>query len=202
MSSIAIVTCLPVIYYDYLLSTKPTCSVLWLPAVYWLWLPAVYFGYLYSVLWLPVVYFSNLQSTMATCSLLRLPVFYYGYTCSLLWLPVVYYDYTYSLPSVQPRLLYAAILYYVNLICIITTSVLLSLYYLLSLPMLLFVLLTYNCIPCLVYTSGTMPTYGCYVSRLSLWCSYTYSRVRKPKNRISRIFPPTTAVCWLCRSIS
>ena len=80
-------------------------------------------------------------------------------TCSLLWLPAVYYDYTYSLPSVQPRILYTAILYYVNLVFIIPTSVLLSLY----LPMQLFVL-KFNCIPCLVYTSMTMPIYGCYVS--------------------------------------
>ena len=30
----------------------------------------------------------------------------------------------------------------------------------------------------------------------------TDGRVRKQKNLISRIFPPTIAVCWLCRSIS
>ena len=30
----------------------------------------------------------------------------------------------------------------------------------------------------------------------------TNGKVRKPKNRISRIFPPTIAVCWLCQSIS
>ena len=61
---------------------------------------------------LPVAYYGYLQSTVATCSVLRLPV--------------VYYDYTYSLPSVLPRLLYSAILYYVNLVFIITTPVLLK----------------------------------------------------------------------------
>ena len=52
-----------------------------------------------------------------------------------------------------PRLLYAAILYYVNLVFIITTSVLLSLHYLLSLPMVLSSLLMHNCI------YMTMPTF-------------------------------------------
>ena len=55
MSSIAIVTCLPVIYYGYLQSTMPTCSV--------------YYGYLWSIvatrslLWQPVVYYGYVQST-------------------------------------------------------------------------------------------------------------------------------------------
>ena len=62
-SSIAIATCLPVVYYDYLQSTMAT----------------------YSLLWLPAIYFRYLQSTMSTCSVLCLP------TCSLLWLPIVYY---------------------------------------------------------------------------------------------------------------
>ena len=67
-----------------------------------------------SLLWLPAVYYGYLQSSMAIYSLLRLPGVYYGYLqssmaiCSLLWLPpVVYYDYTYSLPSELPSLLYA-----------------------------------------------------------------------------------------------
>ena len=50
-SSVAIVTCLPVVYY----------------------------GYLQSTMLLPVVYYGYLQSSMATCSLLWLPVVYYGY---------------------------------------------------------------------------------------------------------------------------
>ena len=75
---------------------------------------------------------------MATCSLLRLLAVYYVYlqsnmaTCSLLCLPIVYYDYTYSLPSVLPIGFYMQLLYYINLVFIITTSVLLSLLYLLS----------------------------------------------------------------------
>ena len=31
---------------------------------------------------------------------------------------------------------------------------------------------------------------------------FTSGRVRKPKNRLSRIFPPGIAVCWSCLSIS
>ena len=54
--------------------------------------------------------------------------------CNLLWLPVVYYGYTYSLPLVLPCIHY-------------NNSVLFSLYYLLSLPILLSALLTYSCIP-------------------------------------------------------
>ena len=112
------------VLYGYLQSSLATCSVLWIPVVYYGYLQSTYLGYL--------------QSTMVTCSLLRLPVVYCGYTHSLL--------------SVLPRLLYAAIHYYVSVVFITTTSVLLSLYYLHSLPMLLSALLTHSCIPCLVYT--------------------------------------------------
>ena len=58
--------------------------------------------------------------------------------------------------SLQCSLGFYTQLYYVNLVFIITISVLLSLYYLLS------ALLTHSCIHCLVYM--TMLTYGCYVS--------------------------------------
>ena len=77
-----------------------------------------------------LLYVSYVSIAIATF----LPVIYYGYlqsivaTRSLLWIPVVYYDYTYGLLSVLHRLLYATIFYYVNLVFIITTSVLLSLY--------------------------------------------------------------------------
>ena len=79
-----------------------TCSVLWLPVVY--------YGYLYStwatctLLWLPVLYFGYLYSTTAICNLLWLPAVYYSY------LPVLYYGYTYNVPSVVPSLLYTATL--------------------------------------------------------------------------------------------
>ena len=35
-----------------------------------------------------------------------------------------------------------------------------------------------------------------------LYYAWIFSRVRKPKNRISRIFSPAIAVCWSCQSIS
>ena len=38
----------------------------------------------------------------------------------------------------------------------------------------------------------------------NVWSQYinTLGRVRKPKNRISRILPPGIVVCWSCLSIS
>ena len=52
--SIAIATCLPVVYYGYiyLQSTMATCSLLWLPVIYYmatcslLWPPVVHYVYL------------------------------------------------------------------------------------------------------------------------------------------------------------
>ena len=148
-SSIAIATCLPVVYYSYLQPTMATCSLLWLHVVYYLYV------YLY------------MYSTMATCSLLWLPVVYYLYlylymystmaTCSLLWLPVVYCVYlqstmTIPITSLQCCQVFCTqLLYYAYLVFIITASVLLSLHYLLNLPVLLSALLTHSCIPCLVY---------------------------------------------------
>ena len=82
-------TCLPVIYYGYLQTTMPTCSLLWLPVVYC--------GYLHSTMHMATC--SLLCRATCSCSVLCLLVVYYDYlqstmtTCSLLWLPVVYYGY-------------------------------------------------------------------------------------------------------------
>ena len=114
------------------LKPMATCSLLWLPVVY--------YGYLWStvatcsLLWLPAVYYGYLQSTVATCSLLWLLVVYNGYlqstmtTCSL-WL---YLQHPFS--AVQSSIHSYSTMPIPGLI--ITASMLLSLH-ILSLPMLL-----------------------------------------------------------------
>ena len=119
MSSIAIVTCLPacsllwllclpVVYFDYLQSTKATRSVLQLAVVYYDYLQSIMVTC--SLLWLSTIYYGYLQSTMGTCSLLWLPAVYYG--C----LYVVYYGYTY-IASLQCYLVFCTQLIYYNSLC-------------------------------------------------------------------------------------
>ena len=150
--------------------TPNTCSILWLPVVY--------YGYLYSImatcslLQLPVVYYGYLQSTMATYTLLWLPVVYCGYLesimaiCSLLWLSVVT---SCSLPLLYLQPSFSAAqsskhnyftmptwpgLHYNSLYAAQS-----------ALPKLLSALLTHSCIPCLV-------SWLCLSSLLSfLWTS-------------------------------
>ena len=78
---------------------------------------------------------------MACCSLLRLPAVYYVYLHVVYYgYPAVYYGYlksTMTTPVVSLHyclVFYTQLLYYAYLIFIITTSELLSLHYLLSLP--------------------------------------------------------------------
>ena len=80
-------------------------------------------------------------------------------TNSLLWLPVVYFGYTCSQTMAVCSVLYVATLLF-QPVFIITISVLLSLHYILSLPI-CYCLLSL-CIA--VYLYMTMPAYGCYVS--------------------------------------
>ena len=115
---------------------------------------------LLSLLSMPIQLAIQLVTLFCACKpispiyIIQLPIVHHPYSYGsmlaycLLWLP--------SLPSVLPSLLYTA----AYLVDIITTSMQLSLHYLLSLPMLLSAMLTYSFIICLIYIAiqSAMPT--------------------------------------------
>ena len=90
------------VFYSY--SYMPTCSLLWLPAVY--------FGYLYSTMAIPLSLPSVLSSLLYTATLLHLPSLYYNCLCAqcLVW------HYLLSLP-----MLLSALLTYSCISCVVYT---------------------------------------------------------------------------------